>query len=106
MIGRSGAAGEVLTIKKPRLRSNPMMYPRYRYVDCGIVDRSAQQIRRSLGNETRGGQIPNGRQADHGCKKADQENVQRVGVGVVGGVGHGILLEHDENRKAPLELAR
>ena len=74
--------------------------------------------RASLGNKTRsgGGEIPNSRQADHSCEKADHENVEGMGVGVVQmsrqhdrcctlhefvGVGHSILLQHEENRKAP-----
>ena len=46
------------------------------------------------GSSVRGGEIPNSRQADHGCEKADHENVKRVGVGVV---GHSILPKHEEN---------
>ena len=50
-----------------------------------------------LGHETssvRGGrEVPNRRQADHGCHKAGDQNVQGVGVGV----GHSILHQHEEN---------
>ena len=59
--------------------------------------------RTSLGNETRSGgsEIPNSRQADHGCEKADHENVEATGVGV----GHSILHHYEENRKAPPAFA-
>jgi hypothetical protein len=40
------------------------------------------------------GEVPNRWQCDHGSKKADYKNVQRVGVGVV---GHSILHHHEEN---------
>ena len=55
--------------------------------------------KRALRNETRSsigsfGEVPNRWQRNHGSKKADQKNVQRVGVGVI---GHSILHHHEEN---------
>jgi hypothetical protein len=54
---------------------------------------------KSLGNETRSGigsfgEVPNCWQRNNGSQKADQKNVQRVGVGLV---GHCILHHHEEN---------
>ena len=40
-----------------------------------------------------GGEVPNGRQTDHGSGKAVDQNVKGVGVGV----GHSILHQHEEN---------
>ena len=40
------------------------------------------------------GEIPNRWQRNNGSKKADNQNVQRMGVGVV---GHNILHHHEEN---------
>ena len=53
----------------------------------------------SLGNQTRSGiggfgEVPNCGQRNQGSKKADNQNVQRVGVGVV---FHVILHHHVEN---------
>jgi hypothetical protein len=53
---------------------------------------------RSLGNETRSsiggfGEVPNCRQRNDGSKKADQQNVERVVVGVV---YHSFLHHHEE----------
>ena len=59
--------------------------------------------------ETGSGQSPDNRETDHGRGKADNENVKRVAIGVVGigVVGHSTLhqQEHDENRKPPPGLA-
>ncbi len=61
---------------------------------------------RRLCNEARRSGVPNNREADQGGEKADNENVKRVSA-VVGffSVGHGILLQHEENRKPPTEFA-
>ena len=62
--------------------------------------------RKGLGNETRSsigsfGEVPNCWQRNHGSKKADNQNVQRMGVGVV---GHSILHHHEENVGALLDF--
>ena len=68
---------------------------------CSTLPRGAKAWRcrrcpqARLGNQARrisGGGIPNKRQADHGSKKAGDQNVQ----GVVVGVGHSILHQHEE----------
>ena len=40
-----------------------------------------------------GGEVPHCRQADHGCAKASNENVEATGIGV----RHSILHQHEEN---------
>jgi hypothetical protein len=54
-----------------------------------------RQLRNQTGSGVGGfSEVPNCRQRDHGSKKADYKNVQRVGVGVV---FHVILHHHVEN---------
>ena len=63
----------------------------------------------ALGCEAGSGQNPDNRETDHGRPKADNENVKRMAIGVVGigVVGHSTLhqQEHEENRKPPPGLA-